>query len=143
MKHAGYYATRALRVEKFYAFWGQDLDTFTTPLECGRSWRVKFDVNTLKNDISKELLYVNLHKIFIPQKEIDFIGRDALLRQREQGVNRKYVQLLLNDHDLEFDTWCWGGEPIYRNGKYCGMTTTTGYGFTFKKQVNLVSLMLF
>lgn len=50
-------------------------------------------------------------------------------------MKRKYVQLLLNDHDLEFDTWCWGGEPIYRNGKYCGMTTTTGYGFTFKKQV--------
>lgn len=46
------------------------------------------------------------------------------------------MQLLLNDHDSEFDTWSWGGEPIYRNGKYCGMTTTTGYGFTFKKQVN-------
>ncbi|XP_011309065.1 pyruvate dehydrogenase phosphatase regulatory subunit, mitochondrial [Fopius arisanus] len=113
INHAGYYATRGLRVEKFYAFWGQDLDTFTTPLECGRSWRVKFD------------------------KDIDFIGRDALLRQREQGVTRKYVQLLLNDHDPEFDTWCWGGEPIYRNGKYCGMTTTTGYGYTFRTQVCL------
>lgn len=45
IKHCGYYAMRALRVEKFYAFWGQDLDTFTTPLECGRSWRVKFDVS--------------------------------------------------------------------------------------------------
>lgn len=44
IQHAGYYATRALRIEKFYAFWGQDLDTKTTPLECGRSWRVKFDV---------------------------------------------------------------------------------------------------
>ena len=45
IKHAGYYAMKALRVEKFYAFWGQDLDTTTTPLECGRSWRVKFDVS--------------------------------------------------------------------------------------------------
>lgn len=36
IQHAGYYATRALRIEKFYAFWGQDLDTSTTPLECGR-----------------------------------------------------------------------------------------------------------
>jgi len=72
------------------------------------------------------------------QKEVDFIGRDALLRQREQGVQRKYVQLLLNDHDPEVDTWSWGGEPIYRNGKYCGLTTTTGYGFTFKKQVNQI-----
>ncbi|XP_043289397.1 pyruvate dehydrogenase phosphatase regulatory subunit, mitochondrial [Venturia canescens] len=113
IRHAGYYATRALRVEKFYAFWGQDLDTFTTPLECGRSWRVKF------------------------HKDIDFIGREALLRQREDGVKRKYVQLLLNDHDPDIDLWCWGGEPIYRNGRYCGMTTTTGYGFTFKKQVCL------
>ncbi|CAL7940333.1 unnamed protein product [Xylocopa violacea] len=113
IKHAGYYATRALRVEKFYAFWGQDLDTFTTPLECGRTWRVKLD------------------------KTVDFIGKDALLKQREEGVKRKYVQLLLNDHDSELDTWCWGSEPIFRNGKYCGMTTTTGYGFTFKKQVCL------
>ncbi|XP_031826376.1 pyruvate dehydrogenase phosphatase regulatory subunit, mitochondrial [Nomia melanderi] len=113
LKHAGYYATRALRVEKFYAFWGQDLDTFTTPLECGRTWRVKLD------------------------KAVNFIGRDALLKQREEGVKRKYVQLLLNDHDSELDTWCWGSEPIFRNGKYCGMTTTTGYGFTFRKQVCL------
>ena len=61
MKHAGYYATRALRVEKFYAFWGQDLDTFTTPLECGRSWRVKFDVNIIHwINILTILLYMNL-----------------------------------------------------------------------------------
>lgn len=48
-----------------------------------------------------------------------------------------YVQLLLNNHDHEVDVWCWGNEPIYRDGKYCGMTTTTGYGYTFKKQVCL------
>ncbi|XP_073832377.1 pyruvate dehydrogenase phosphatase regulatory subunit, mitochondrial [Musca autumnalis] len=113
IQHAGYYATRALRIEKFYAFWGQDLDTNTTPLECGRSWRVKFN------------------------KPIDFIGRAALEKQRAEGVKRMYVQLLLNDHDHEVDTWCWGNEPIYRDGKYCGMTTTTGYGYTFKKQVCL------
>lgn len=48
MQHAGHYATRTLRIEKFYAYWGQDLDTGTTPLECGRSWRVKFDVSETK-----------------------------------------------------------------------------------------------
>jgi len=112
IKHCGYYAMRALRVEKFYAFWGQDLDTTTTPLECGRSWRVKFDKG-------------------------EFIGRDALLKQREEGVQRMYIQLLLNDHDPELDLWSWGGEPIYRDGKYAGATTTTGYGFTFKQQVCL------
>ena len=32
---------RALRIEKFYAFWGQDLDSQSTPLECGRMFRCK------------------------------------------------------------------------------------------------------
>lgn len=114
IRHAGYYATRALRVEKFYAFWGQDLDTRTTPLECGRVWRVKFD------------------------KKVDFIGRDALLRQRDEGVKRMYVQLILSDDFCpDMDLWPWGGEPIYRDGKYVGSCTTTGYGYTFKRQVCL------
>ncbi|CAH0401761.1 unnamed protein product [Chilo suppressalis] len=113
ISHVGYYASRALRVEKFFAFWGQDLDTMTTPLECGRTWRVKF------------------------HKNIPFIGREALLRQREEGIRRQYVQLLLTDHDHEMDLWSWGNEPIYRDGDYCGQTTTTSYGYTFKKQVCL------
>lgn len=45
MRHAGYYAMRSLRIEKFYAFWGQDLDSTTTPLECGRGFRVKLNVS--------------------------------------------------------------------------------------------------
>lgn len=71
------------------------------------------------------------------QKGVEFIGKEALLRQREEGVKRMYVQLLLNDHDPDIDLWCWGGEPIFRNGSYCGQTTTTGYGYTFKKPVCL------
>lgn len=71
------------------------------------------------------------------QKDVDFIGRDALLRQREEGVKRMYIQLLVNDHDHETDIWAWGGEPIYRNGVHVGTSTTAGYGFTFKKQVSL------
>lgn len=110
--HCGYYAMRSLRVEKFYAFWGQDLDTFTTPFECGRAWRIKFSKG-------------------------DFIGKEALLKQKEVGVTRMYIQLLLDDHDSEYDCWCTGGEPIYRNGKMTGYTTTASYGFTFKTQVCL------
>lgn len=72
---------------------------------------------------------------------MDFIGRNALMKQRDEGVKRMYVQLILQDHDHEIDLWPWGGEPIYRNGKYVGATTTTGYGFTFKKQVCCPSLI--
>lgn len=76
-------------------------------------------------------------KAFKFQKGVDFIGKEALLKQRDEGVTRLYVQLLLNDHDPDIDPWCWGGEPILRNGEYCGQTTTTGYGYTFKKPVCL------
>ncbi|KAK8751774.1 hypothetical protein OTU49_010291 [Cherax quadricarinatus] len=113
MLHAGYYAMRSLRIEKFYAFWGQDLDSTTTPLECGRSFRVKLN------------------------KNIDFIGREALERQKKEGVKRLYVQLKLQDHNPEVDPWAWGGEPIYRDDVFVGVTTTTGYGFTLN---NLICL---
>lgn len=43
IRNAGYYALRSLRIEKFFAFWGQDLNTLSTPLECGRESRVKLD----------------------------------------------------------------------------------------------------
>ena len=52
-----------------------------------------------------------------------------------------YIQLLVNDHDPDIDIWCFGGEAIYRNGVYVGMTTTTAYGFTFKKQICLGFVM--
>lgn len=111
IQHAGYYAPRALRTEKFFAFWGQDLDITTTPLECGRTYRVNFNKK--------------------------FMGKEALLRQKKEGVKRRYVQLVLDDHDKDYDIWPWGSEPIYVNGKWAGLTTTANYGFTLNRQVCL------
>ena len=67
----------------------------------------------------------------------NFIGHGAMLRQRNEGIRKKLVQFLLEDHNLEDDVWPWGGEPIYRNGKYVGHTTSTAYGFTLDRQVCL------
>ena len=50
------------------------------------------------------------------QKSENFIGKGALLMQKEQGVRRKLVQFLVDDFDIESDIWPWGGEPIYRYG---------------------------
>jgi hypothetical protein len=45
VRNAGYYALRHLRIENFFAFWGLDLNERTTPMECGRGFRVRFDVS--------------------------------------------------------------------------------------------------
>uniref|UniRef100_A0AAA9TT84 Pyruvate dehydrogenase phosphatase regulatory subunit, mitochondrial n=1 Tax=Bos taurus TaxID=9913 RepID=A0AAA9TT84_BOVIN len=113
IRNAGYYALRSLRIEKFFAFWGQDLNTLTTPLECGGESRVKLD------------------------KGVDFIGRDALLQQRQNGVYKRLTMFILDDHDTDLDLWPWWGEPIYRNGRYVGKTTSSAYGYTLERHVCL------
>lgn len=52
IRNAGYYALRSLRIEKFFAFWGQDLDAFTTPMECGREFQVKLEKVEQKTEIA-------------------------------------------------------------------------------------------
>lgn len=66
----------------------------------------------------------------------------ALMQLREQRVKRRFVQFLLEDHNLYQDPWPWGQEPIYRNDKYCGNVTSTSFGFSLGKQVKLNGLIL-
>ncbi|TRY95455.1 hypothetical protein DNTS_000431 [Danionella cerebrum] len=113
IRNAGYYALRSLRIEKFLAFWGQDLDPYTTPLECGRETRVKFD------------------------KEGGFLGREALLRQRERGVSRRLVMMVLEEHDPDHDPWPWWGEPILRGGDLVGATTSSAFCFSLQRHLCL------
>lgn len=115
LKHCGYYAQRAVRIEKFLAYWGQDLDSFTTPVECMRDFRCK--LNT----------------------DIHFIGRKAIEEQRAKGIRRMFVMLLLDsvEHNTELDPWPWGGEPIFRDEVFCGTVTTASYGFSVGQQICL------
>lgn len=112
VRNAGYYALRHLRIENFFAYWGLDLDDKSTPLECGRGFRVKFDKG-------------------------DFIGKAALEHQRDHGVTQRFVHFQLEEYDVNLDLWPWGGEPIYRNGRYAGLTTTCGFGFSLDRMVCL------
>src|SRR2546423_11040895 len=63
---AGLGARDSLRLEMGMALYGNDLDDTTTPLEASLSWLVKM-------------------------KQGDFVGRNALAKQKEQGLRRKLV----------------------------------------------------
>lgn len=69
----------------------------------------------------------------------DFIGKAALLKQKKNGVHKKYIQLLVYNHNLAVDPWPQGGEVIYRDGEPAGRTTSAAYGFTLGCQVPNIS----
>jgi 4-methylaminobutanoate oxidase (formaldehyde-forming) len=113
LKHAGFQALNTLRIEKAYRDYGHDIDNTDTPLEVGLGFFVDFD------------------------KPGGFIGREALLRQKEKGIlEHRLVQFLLEDPE----PLLYGSEPIYRDGELAGYVAGGGYGHTLGGAVGLGSI---
>ena len=109
LRHAGYRSMDSLRMEKGYRAWGLDLTDQDTPLEAGLGFAVAFD------------------------KGVDFIGRDALLRQRDAGLERRLVMFVLDDPE----PYILGNEPVYRDGEVVGRITSGFYGHTVGRSVGM------
>ncbi|MFP6797404.1 MAG: FAD-dependent oxidoreductase [Pseudomonadales bacterium] len=106
---AGYHSLDSCRIEKAYRHWGHDIGDGDTPLEAGLGFACAFE------------------------KEIPFIGKDALLRQRDKGVTRRLTQFLLRDEEAR----PYHDEPIYRDGEQIGYVTSANYGHTLGGNVAL------
>jgi len=109
LAHVGMHAMNSLRIEKAYRHWGDDIADEDTPLEAGLGFAVKFD------------------------KPGGFIGRDALLAQKEEGLTRRLVQFRLTDPE----PLLYHNEPILRDGDICGYVTSAMYGHTLGGAVGL------
>ena len=107
LRHAGYHAMDSLRMEKGYRAWGLDIVDQDTPLEAGLAFTVAFDT--------------------------DFIGRDALLRQREEGLKKRLVVFTVDDPE----PLLLGDEPIYRDGGLVGRITSAAFGHTVGRSVGM------
>ncbi|WP_433334016.1 GcvT family protein [Spirillospora sp. CA-294931] len=104
---AGYYAIESMRIEKGYRAWGRELTPDHTPVEAGLTFACK--------------------------RGVPYRGRDAVERQREQGVRRKLVSLVLDDPKAQL----WGGELLLRDGEPAGSITSAAYGHTLGGAVAL------
>lgn len=69
---AGLGARDTLRLEMGFALYGNDITADTHPLEARMGWLTKFDKG-------------------------DFIGKDALLKKKKDGITRKLMGLLINE----------------------------------------------
>ncbi len=104
---AGYRAIDTLRLEKGYRYWGAEIGPDYTPYEAGLGFAVKLDKG-------------------------DFIGREALLKQKAEDVKRKLCCLSLADGRVI----ALGKEPIRTPaGQIIGWVTSGGYGYSVGKSI--------
>ena len=73
---------------------------------------------------------------FVDFEKGDFIGRDALLRQRERGLERGLACLVVDAEDADPH----GYEPILDGRERIGYVASGGYGHTVEKTIVLAYL---
>jgi dimethylglycine dehydrogenase len=106
----GMYAMDSLRLEKCYRSWKVDLTHEFTPLEAALDRFVALD-------------------------KPDFIGRDALLRQKDEGLRQRLVPLIVeSDVDAPFCSSVFLGE------ERVGLVGSAGYGYALQQSIALAYL---
>lgn len=99
LKLCGMHMMDAARMEKGFRHFGHDITAEDHVLEAGLGFAVKTD-------------------------KPGFIGRDAVLRKREAGLERRLVQFKLTDPE----PLLYHNEPIVRDGDTVGYLSSGGYG---------------
>ncbi len=101
-------ARNTLRLEAAMSLYGQDIDDHTTPLEAGLKWLVHLD------------------------KKGEFMGREVLEKQAEEGVKRRLVGLEMGGRHIARH-----GYPVASEGKIVGEVTSGTIGPTVGKAIAL------
>ena len=105
----GMYALDALRIEKGYRTWKGDLSTDYTLLEGGLERFIKFD------------------------KPQDFVGKAALLAEKQQGSKKRFVTLLVDAEEADAPYM----STLLHDGEVVGETTSGGYGYRVNASIAL------
>ena len=103
----GYKVLDSLRLEKGYRYYTADVTPLETPFEGGLGFCV---------DLNKS----------------DFIGKEALVKQKQDGVKRKLCTVVLDGDEF---TQIYGGEAVYHDGKVITRVRSGGFGYTLKKNI--------
>ncbi len=106
MVAAGYKAIDTLRLEKGYRYWSSEISPDYTPLEAGLNFAVKLNKG-------------------------DFLGREALLKQKEAGIKQKLCCMTLADSR----TIALGKEPIRAGEEIISWVAAGGYGYSVCKSI--------
>jgi glycine cleavage system T protein len=110
LRPTGYKALESLRLEKGYRYWSADMTPADNPYEAGLGFCVRLGKG-------------------------DFIGREALLRVKAEGVTRRLATVTIDPAPTVY-----GGEAVWKDGQVLGRLRSGGYGHTVGRNVGLVYL---
>jgi aminomethyltransferase len=110
IKPAGLGARNTLRLEAKMALYGHEIDASISPLEAELDWIVKLEKG-------------------------DFVGRGALLKQKEAGLTRKLVGFEMRGRGIGRD-----GYEVYLDGAPAGWVTSGSPSPTLCKNIGLCYL---
>jgi aminomethyltransferase len=110
LEPAGLAARNTLRLEAKMTLYGNDIDETTTVLEADLAWICRLDKG-------------------------EFIGREALLKQREEGLRRKLVGFEMVERGIARDHY-----PIRKDGEDLGVVTSGSPAPFLQKNIGLAYL---
>jgi aminomethyltransferase len=108
----GLAARNTLRLEAKMALYGNDIDDTTTPYEADLAWMVKLQKG-------------------------DFIGRDALAKQKAEGIKRKLIGFEMLGREIARDHY-----PVFIGETQVGQVTSGSPAPFLKKNIGLTYLPL-
>ncbi len=106
----GAHAMDILRMESGFLHWGHDISPEENQLEAGLRFAISF------------------------KKNVDFLGKDALLKIKQEKIKKKFLMLTL-DNAKPGEPLSLHFEPIYIDGKISGNTTSANYSFNYNKNL--------
>ena len=106
IRPAGLGARDTLRLEAGMRLHGNDIDASTNPLEAGLDWTLNLDK--------------------------DFIGRDAIVKARDQGLSRSLVGFKMLDRSIPRH-----GYAVIHNGQRVGTVTSGNVSFTLGYNIGM------
>jgi dimethylglycine dehydrogenase len=108
LRHLGGRALNSLRLEKSFGSWTREFTPDYTPLEAGL-------------------------ERFVDLRKNDFIGRDAVLEEKQNGPKRRLVTFVIDDNSVDVNA----DEPVFHDDQVVGWVTSGGYAHHVGRSVAL------
>jgi glycine cleavage system aminomethyltransferase T/glycine/D-amino acid oxidase-like deaminating enzyme len=111
LSHCGAHAMDTMRMESGFLHWGHDISPEENQYQAGLNFAISY------------------------KKPFDFIGKEKLLKIRDQKLDRRFVMLTLKE-SKPGEPLLLHEEPIYLDDKIIGKTTSGNYSFNYNKNLS-------